>query len=413
MKKIAIVGFGLEGRALLEYFKDKAEVHIFDENKTLLEQDLELGCDYFFHSELVIPVDFETIYKTPGIPLWKIKIENSEAKVSSLTNLFLEKVKGKVIGITGTKGKSTVTSLIYKILKDAGLKVQMIGNIGLTANLDELEDSGAYFVSEMSSYQCQDLQKSPDIAVFTSFFPDHLDYHLSLENYFAAKHKITEFQSPDNWFVTIDSLSHTPTKAKKVLINTKNLDIKTPEKTEPTLGFETKLIGEHNQVNCALALAVSQIMGISEIQARLSIASYEPLSGRLEKIIEKSGVVFYEDALATIPEATWAAIEGLKNVDTIILGGQDRGIEFQDFAKKLATTQIRNFIIFPDTGEKMVEFVSERNLIRVKNMEECVQAAYRFTSGICLLSTASPSYNLFKNYKDRSSQYRYWIEKLG
>ncbi|MEI7604332.1 MAG: UDP-N-acetylmuramoyl-L-alanine--D-glutamate ligase [bacterium] len=392
---VAIIGFGAEGKSLYEYFKDKViEIHIFDEKVT------EFPDDVVIHNDLNIPAYFDVVYKSPGIPVFKITFASKDTKIKGLVNIFFEKAKGKIIGVTGTKGKSTTTSLIYHILKESGLEAEIAGNIGISG-LDLLakDNENMIYVYELSSYMCEMLDSSPHISVWTNFFDDHLDYHLSRENYFNAKANITKYQSNDDFFITINDLDYIETKANKIIVNTKNLR-----------HFETKLLGEHNQINCNLAYHASLLAGVSENNILKAIKTFEPLSGRLEKVFSNNKITIYEDSLATIPEATWAAIESLKNIDTLILGGQDRGIDFEDFANKLKETNIKNIIIFPETGMKMVKYVLDRNIIEVNNMEECVKSIFKICNGICLLSTASPSYNLFKNYKDRSDQFKSWIK---
>ena len=443
LKKLAIVGFGTEGQALYEYFQKTHEIHIFDE-QPLPKNFSTLKAN--FHQTLAIPADFKIVYKSPGIPLKNLKLKNPETKISSLTNLFFEKAKGTIIGVTGTKGKSTTSSLIAHILKKSGFDVTLIGNIGTTGlQLLQKDKPTSFYVYELSSYQCELLQKSPHIAVVTNLYQDHLSHHGSFKNYKKAKENITKFQT-DQDFLVINSEVDFKTKAGMgILVEPETLKViclpkikKMPRIKKIVLGmiipispaqefmldnlkqsfpnhFQTQLPGHHNQYNCELAYITARLLKISHQKILSAIKTFKPLPGRLEKIATRKGITFYEDYLATIPQATWAAIQSLPNIDTLILGGQDRGIDFKEFARQLTTTKIRNFIIFPDTGKKMVAQVARqksRNIIPAKSMEEAVQAAYVHThkGKICLLSTASPSFNMFKNYQDRSEQYRHWIE---
>lgn len=399
MRKIAIAGFGIEGRATYRFLKTRereVEIHIFDENPKISVPEGAI-----LHTSLRIPGDMEVVYKAPGIPNKKLVRDNPETKISSLTNLFLATIQGKVIGITGTKGKSTTSSLIHQILLGGGYKSVLVGNIGIAA-ITKLDDDSpdTWYVYEMSSFQCELLDRSPHIAVITNLFNEHFDHHGSKESYWAAKKKITQFQNPEDFLVVSEGIE-LETRAKKIVVQ------------KPDRKFETKLSGEHNQLNIALARTVGQILNIPEEKMDAVVADFNPLPVRLEKVGEFRGIAFYDDSLATIPEATLASIHALEVVHTLILGGFDRGISYEEFAKELAKTPVKNFIVFPDTGEKMVTRVRERNIKRVKTMEEAVKAAYAFGAGICLLSNASPSFNLFKDYKDKSAQYRSWIEKLA
>jgi UDP-N-acetylmuramoylalanine--D-glutamate ligase len=161
---------------------------------------------------------------------------------------------------------------------------------------------------------------------------------------------------------------------------------------------------------------VAKILGIKDADIRKSIKTYEPLPMRLEKVAEKNGVTFYDDSLATIPQATLGSIEALEYVNTIILGGSDKGSPLEEFAKDLTKTSIKNFIIFPGNGKEMVKYIKnepDKNIFEVNNMRDAVKTAYENCKGICLLSNAAASFNLFKGYKDKSEQYRYWIKELG
>ena len=401
-QKIAIVGFGIEGKALYDYFKKQAgnlEIHIFEENPVA-----ELPSNTVAHFNLNIPANFDIVYKTPGIPTSKLKLENPNTKISNLTNIFFEKALGTIIGITGTKGKGTITTLVDHILTENGFNSVYLGNIGKTGLALLKEDSkDKLYIYEMSSFQCEHLNKSPHIAVLNNLFPDHLNHHKNFEEYKKAKLKITKFQTSKDYFINATGFD-VETRAQQIKIG-----------TLPKPKFETKLLGDYNQMNCAVASEVAKILGIPEDKIREAIKTYKPLPLRLEKIAEKNGVVFYDDSLATIPQATLGSIAALKNVNTIILGGSDKGSPLEEFARELAETSIKNFIIFPDNGKEMIKYVkndSGRKIFEVENMHDAVKTAYDNCKGICLLSNAAASFNLFKGYKDKSEQYQHWIKEL-
>jgi UDP-N-acetylmuramoylalanine--D-glutamate ligase len=393
-RKIALAGFGMEGRAVYELLKGSAELHIFDER----EPDLS-GVEAVFHAGLSIPEGFEAVYKSPGIPTSRLALASRETRIDTLMNLVLARVRDRAIGVTGTKGKSTVASLVHHVLLGAGRKSVLFGNIGI-ADVKLLDDADATFVIEMSSYQCEHVIRSPHIAVVTNFYPEHLSHHGSLERYRQAKLNIARFQEPGDICINGSDLA-LPGKGSLI-------------KPDFSERFETKLLGEHNQRNCALALAAAFALGLDEEEVRDHIATFDPLPYRLEKVGVFGGRTFYDDSLATIPEATLASLHSLPRVDTLILGGEDRGIPFGDFADALAKTDVETFVIFPDTGEKMIARVSDRRVIRAASMEEAVKAAYAHTpqGGTVLLSNASPSFNMFNDYKDKSAQYRSCIKTL-
>ena len=405
MQKIAIMGFGVEGRATFEFLaassvalakEEGDEIHVFDDNP-----DTQVPEGANFHHGHVIPADFDVVYKTPGMHPAKMVLESPNTKVTSLTNLFMANVKGKVIGVTGSKGKSTTASLIHHILLGAGKKSVLVGNIGTAALMKLSEDSPeTWYVYEMSSYQCELLYKSPHIAVITNLHEEHLDHHGSFENYWNAKKRITQSQSPGDWVVIPEGLE-IETQAKKVVVQ------------KPTQKFATKLLGEHNQMNIALAVEAVKCAGVSEEVARKAIETFEPLEYRLERVGEHKGIIFFDDSLATIPEATLFALSALPDVDTLILGGQDRGISLAGFSEALAKSQVQTFITLPENGPRMVVGIMGKKIFDVNSMEEAVKTAYEHATKAVLLSNASPSYNMFKDYKDKSAQYRKWIKELS
>ncbi|MEK9177361.1 MAG: Mur ligase family protein, partial [Patescibacteria group bacterium] len=308
----------------------------------------------------------------------------------------------RAVGVTGTKGKSTVASLIHHIFEGAGRETAIFGNIGV-ADLSLLDKDGPdmTYIIELSSYQLEHVTHSPHVAVMTNLFQEHLAHHGSFEAYREAKLNIARFQKPGDVFVNGSGIAAS-FKGRLVV-------------PDASTRFDTKLLGEHNQRNCALALAAVTALGGAEEKAREAIATFDPLPYRLERVGEFGGITFYDDSLATVPEATLASISALHRVDTLIVGGEDRGIDFGPFAEALAKTPIATYVVFPDTGARMVAKVKGHKVIPVSSMEEAVRSAIAETprGGTVLLSNASPSFNLFKNYKDKSAQYRAWITELA
>lgn len=391
------MGFGAEGKATFDFLKNSGiEIHIFDDNP-----DTSVPEGAIFHDGHTIPAEFEIVYKTPGIPTHKMVLENLATKISSLTNIFMENVKGKIIGVTGSKGKSTTASLIHHILITAGKKSVLVGNIGTAALLKLSEDSPeTWYVYELSSYQCEHLDRSPHIAVITNLYQDHLDHHGGVENYHNAKKRLTKFQNEYDFLVTPTGLN-IKTLAQRIVVDT------------PIEKFETKLLGEHNQMNIAFALAAAQCAGVDEAVAQEAVKNFEPLEYRLQNVGVYNGITFYDDSLATIPEATLFALAALPKVDTLILGGQDRGISLDGFPEALAQSGVQTFITLPENGPRMVEGIEGKNIFHVQSMEEAVRLAYQHAKRAVLLSNASPSYNMFKDYKDKSAQYRKWVQALA
>jgi UDP-N-acetylmuramoylalanine--D-glutamate ligase len=399
MKKpiIGIAGFGLEGRAVYEYLRGKAEIHVFD------DADIDVsGLEVYVHKGCAIPASIEVVYKSPGIPTAKLSLSSSDTRISTFMDIVLEKVGRRAVGVTGTKGKSTVTALIHHVLRQFGADAVLFGNIGIADAKTLQEDTNdKFYVLELSSYQCEHVTHSPHIAVFTNFYPEHLTHHGSLAAYRRAKLNIARFQTTRDIFINGTDIA---TAFSGTLV--------IPDFSRT---FKTKLIGAHNQKNCALAFSALVALGVPEDFILRHFETFEPLPYRLEKVGTYNGITFYDDSLATIPQATLASLQALGTVDTLILGGQDRGISFDEIAQALPTTGVSTFIAFRDTGAKMTANVDASRVIFVSSMDEAVEAAYARTreGGTVLLSNASPSFNLFKDYKDKSAQYRDAIRRLA
>ncbi|MGI6340849.1 MAG: Mur ligase family protein [Minisyncoccales bacterium] len=398
-KKIIIVGFGREGKNTYKTLKklfplkpialaDKREIKAD-------EREIYTGKDYLNNLK-----NYDVIIKTPGIPFNEVKKNAGLAKITSQTELFLENCPGKVIGVTGTKGKSTTSTLIYKILKDSFKNVKLVGNMGkpclsylLTAKPKDI------FVFEMSCHQLDHISKSPNIAVFINIYPEHLDYYKTFLKYFNSKKNITKFQDKNDLFIynpEFKEIENIKTKAHKI-----------PFK-------ESFLKNNIHKNTIAAAIAVSKTFGLTEKEIKKSIDEFKTLDSRIEFLGNFNGINFYNDSLATIPEATIFALNELKNVDTLILGGLDRGIKFNKLTEEIKNKKIKNIILFPNTDKKIYKDLKNENInfFFTDSMKEAVLFAKKNTKkgSICLLSPAAPSYNLFKDYKDRANQFKKYLK---
>ncbi|MDB4978650.1 MAG: UDP-N-acetylmuramoyl-L-alanyl-D-glutamate synthetase [Candidatus Peribacteria bacterium] len=418
-KKICILGFGKEGQAMLRAIEKHCTdctITVADKNENIAVPEQyakQLGTGWLENLE-----KFDVIIKSPGIPPGpELKAQNS--KLTSSTQIFLDSTKdtgAAAIGVTGSKGKSTTSSLIYAVLKAAGKDVHLVGNIGLPA-IDHIGDAhaGVIFVLEMSSYQLMDLHTSPHIAVITSFFPEHLDYHGSLEAYMEAKKHITRFQTPDDIvFYNKDSSG-----ATEIAGQSAGQKIPFSRADAPLHINETRLLGDHNLSNIAGACAVAKHLHIADDITLAAIRHFEGLPHRLQFLGMHHGIEWVDDAISTTPESTMAALKALGNkVHTIILGGQDRGYDFGDLGQMVADSMIANVILFPETGSRIKRAIEDAHRIGIsfyeaQDMPAAVEAAKANTKPgkMCLLSTASPSYNMFKNFEDKGEQFRQYIEQ--
>lgn len=400
-KKILILGYGKEGRSTERVLRLKVP------GAAIVIADQSQGADYLDKQK-----DCDIVVKTPGIPLSLVTAPHTTA-----TNIFFANIRNKVIGVTGSKGKSTTASLIYAILKHAGLKTRLVGNIGSPA-LDVLlepVDPEEVFVMELSSYQLEDIEYSPHVSVITSIFREHLDHHGSFEAYFGAKARILAKAKADDFYVYNPAYPDLAELAKKTTAQAVPFADAIP--------FDLaglKLEGEHNLDNIRGALAVARIFGVPDEVSREAVLAFEPLPHRLSLVGEFKGIRFYDDAIATAPEPTIFAIRTLKGVDTILLGGTDRGYDFRELAKTVASFGIRNIVLFPETGERIAAALEESgvrglNIIHTRDMRTAVEFAYLHTAPgkICLLSTASPSYSLWKNFEEKGDEFVQWVNGLG
>ena len=428
-KSILILGFGKEGMSSLNFFRrifPKKVIGIGDRKdiknlkpkiKNLLKKDkrlrLHFGKDY-----LKTLKNYDLIVKSPGIPPKVIKpFLGKKQRVTSQTEIFFENCPGKIIGVTGTKGKSTTSSLIYKVLKDNGLKVNLIGNIGKPALSFLLSaKKNNIYVFELSSHQLLDLEKSPQIAILLNIFPEHLDYYKNFNEYIRTKANITKYQTKRD-FLIFNSKNKIVNKIAK-----KSKAKKLPLKSVKVKKIKSALKGDFNLQKLKAVILVGRIFGLKDKEILKAIKKFKPLPHRLEYVGTFKGIKFYNDALSTIPETTIAALDTLgDNVQTIFLGGLDRGISFTNLAKRLLQSKIRNLILFPTTGERIWEEtlrLSKKKTYKaflVSNMRDGVKLAFQYTKKgkICLLSTASPSFTLFKNYKEKGNLFKKYVKRYG
>jgi UDP-N-acetylmuramoylalanine--D-glutamate ligase len=428
-KKILILGFGREGKDALLFLRKlfpSKKIGIADQNencKNLKIQDKNiiwhLGKDY-----LRAISKYDLIIKSPGIPIHLPEVEKAykEKKITSATEIFFKFFPGKIIGITGTKGKSTTTYLIYKILKAKLNSVYLVGNIGrppLKVLLSAKKNSIAVF--ELSSHQLYNLCYSPHIAVFLNFYPEHLDYYKDVEEYLNAKANITLWQTSE------DFLIYNPRnkEVKKVALISKaqKIPLYFPEKIVKECGIQkTKFAGNFYSLNMAAAIKVGEILKIEKKVMKKVIENFKPLYHRLEFVGEFKGIKFYNDSLSTIPETTIFAIRTFKDeIGSLILGGFDRGVSYTKLAKEILKRKIPLLIFFPESGDRIWREIlkfSKNKLPKaflVQSMKDAVKIAFSFTKKgkICLLSPASPSFGLFRNYKERGNLFKKYVKYYG
>ena len=401
---IAIAGFGQEGRASYEYWNvDGNQLTIVDEREQVdgLPDGVPtiLGADAF--SKLS---DFDLIIRSPSINPHKLPYGE---KVWSATNEFFAKCPAEIIGVTGTKGKGTTSSLIASILNAAGKTVHLVGNIGTPA-LTELPkiQPDDLVVFELSSFQLWDLKKSPHVAVVLMIEPDHLDIHSDMDDYVSAKTNIIRFQSRSDRVVF-----HANNERSREIATQSNAGIRTqyPFELSDDVRACINLPGEHNVDNACAAIAAVETYVDNMEAIKTGLNSFSGLPHRLKFVATKNGVKFYDDSIATTPGSAIAAIRSFDEATLLILGGQDKGGDYGELMRECRERQV-SVLAIGANRERLAELCAQNGVeygTEPGDMRSIVhRAAMESKQGsVVLLSPASASFDMFKSYADRGDQF--------
>jgi UDP-N-acetylmuramoylalanine--D-glutamate ligase len=350
--------------------------------------------------------------------------------VTTNINLFLAEARGAglpVLGITGSKGKSTTSTLAYRVLREADRPAALAGNIG-TAVLDVLESvlaAEAVTVLELSSYQCSDLVLGPSVAVLLGLFPEHMGWHGGVEAYYEAKLRLAQTQRPDD--LTIYSAADHELVARLPLGPARHEAFQDPQGLHYAGGWfreggrrlfpdtEVLLRGRHNRVNAVAALAAARPFGATPEHLERVLASFAGLPHRLEPLGTWAGRRWVNDSISTAPQAIVAALEAFSGeVDTLIAGGNDRGFDFGVLARALPGSAVRTVICLPPGGpavEAAVRAVCPPDhpvIHAARDLQDAVEHAARVTAPgkTVLLSPGSPSYGIYRNFEERGDHFR-------
>ena len=425
-KPIAILGFGREGQSLLKFLRKDAkyrssEIWLLDKNpevrKKLPKVKWQVGKGYLDNLDR-----FGTIFRSPGIPYAYRKVQEAiknGVEMTSATRLFFERIGKKplIIGVTGTKGKGTTATLIYEILKHAGKRAVLAGNMGapMLETLAQARQS-QYVVLELSSFQLQDLVQSPNIAVVVDMFPDHLDAHQSLKEYYDAKAAIGAFQKPDDhifYFSTNFLSTETATRSKGVRHPI------TPASDTP-------------EKNKEMARAVANFLGVPSETIDAAIANFKGLPYRLaltrvitkpppkhSYILQNVRVTFYNDSAGTNPVAAAAAVRSFKEPFIVITGGRDASFDYGPLAQAIARSlYVRDVILIGENKPKVEQSLAEHG-VRVPvssaaTLQGAVRTAWQQANRLIgggvpavsiLFAPAAKSFDMFKSYADRGEQF--------
>ena len=445
--KIIIAGYGIEGISNLIYFQRKfpdAEFVVADERPVdklpTIPDGVKLISGKNAFSEQLSDADL--VVRTASLPPRNIK---TNGKIWSATNEFFDKCSAPIIGVTGTKGKGTTCSLIMAILQQAGQTVHLVGNIGVPA-LDVLSKikKTDIVVYELSSFQLWDLEKSPHIAVVLMIEPDHLNVHADFADYLNAKKNIRCHQHLG------DACLYHPTNKYSREVAATPLD--TDDNHGDTLDFaqryaipdddqvyvrdgyfcvqnrqicstsHLRLPGAHNLENaCAAMSAVTELpITVTDKQYAAGLESFTGLPHRLKFVAEKNGVKYYDDSISTTPGSAIAALKAFTEPKVLILGGSDKGANYEELAQEIARQQMRAVIVNGANASEIIEILHKNKVscqvvqLEMAAMPTVVEAvANQAQPGdVVILSPAAASFDMFKSYNDRGEQFVAAVEKL-
>ena len=404
-KRILILGFGREGRSSLHFLNK----YLPDANVAVADKNEMEGVKHFGDRYLEAMYDYDIVIKTPGISLKDFDTRGVE--ITSQTDLFLSQFHAQTIGITGTKGKSTTTSLIYHLLKSSGHDAILTGNIGIPC-FDVMEDikPESIVVYELSAHQLEYVHNSPRVGVLLNIFEEHLDHFGTMERYAEAKLNIMRYMGEDDMAVVHESLME---DAWRLFVN--NIVFSLFDIDDLVDCTALPLLGEHNLLNVKAALLACYAYGVDVRELVPYLYTFKPLEHRLEPVGTFGGVIFVNDSISTIPQAAIQACKALGRVDFLLLGGFDRGIDYQPLADYLKSNPVPHLLFTGKAGERMMQIIAKvpepvegPTLFYYASMEEAF--AYMSTHAkpgdICLLSPAASSYDQYKNFEERGRKFK-------
>lgn len=441
-KKIAILGFGKEGRATWDFLRTRGiDAVICDQSPHVATPSPSLailGEGYLDRLQ-----EFDIIFRSPGIHRLNKKIlaaEASGAVIYSQTKLFFDLCPAPIVGITGTKGKGTTAMLCWQMLKAAGIDAHLAGNIGTPPLriIDDVEEKSVV-VLELSSFQLQDLHKSPHVAVVTNLTVEHQDYHATPLEYRQAKSNIILYQRRQDFAVLNADNEH----SKRLAPLTLGLKrwFSTTAVCEPGAYFledslylnftgtaqkicsvrDVKLIGRHNLENILAAAAAAACMGVSaRFIRKVATKSKGQEHHRLEFIGSADGVAFYNDSAGTVPETAIAALDAFDQTKVLIAGGSDKKSDYAPLIDKILSSGVIAVILMGVTGRKIAAMLKKAGYKgaieeNIPDMPAAINAARKHAKpgSVVLFSPASASFGMFRDYVDRGDQFTACVRSLA
>ena len=435
--RAAVFGYGVEGRSAAEWLLGRGcRVGVISESRP---ETLPVGVAWRDESDAAALQGIELLVKSPGIKPGHPLLAAASARgigITSATALFVERARSAglaIVGVTGSKGKSTTATLTYLTLKAAGVPAVLVGNIGRPALsvLDEALSARPVVVFEMSSYQTHDLTLGPSVAVITRLFPEHLDWHGDAASYYASKLRIATTQRPDDltiWNASDPELAQRfPFGPGRHVAYGGTSGIRFVDgffRRDDAVLFDdarVKLRGPHNRANACAALSAASVFGATYEHLRGVLAEFPGLPHRLEDLGVHGGVRWINDSISTAPEAATAALDAFgAEVGTYVGGGTDRGFDFAPLAAALIARRIPSVVLLPSSGARIREAIAAidpaaaARAHMASDLAEAVALAARLTPAgrTVLFSPASPSYGSFRNFEERGDRLRALVSGL-
>jgi UDP-N-acetylmuramoylalanine--D-glutamate ligase len=380
------------------------------------------------------------IVKSPGIPEKNELIKKIRAAdipvISEIELAFRHKGESRIVGITGSNGKTTTTSLTYQICKHGGLDCALVGNIGISFARQVAEDPKPWYIAEISSFQLDDSKTfRPDIAILTNITEDHLDrYDYRFENYIRSKFSIVKNQVSADYFIYNEDdpvikqyLGQYPFKSNPLpftmqqepnqggFIRNGQMNLKTGSETIQMSIYDFALKGIHNQYNTLAAGLAASTIGIRKEKIREAVESFESLEHRMEYVSTVRGVEFINDSKATNVNSTWYALETMQKPVILILGGVDKGNDYS-LIRSLVKEKVKAIVCMGTDNRKIHEaFQNDMGImVNTGSAKEAVKSSFHLADvgDVVLLSPACASFDLFKNYEDRGRQFKEAVRDL-
>lgn len=420
--KVAILGYAREGVSALRFLRKQKKVFGVPQEKVeywILDSrtDFEIPKNtksIIGPSYLKNLSEFDVVVRSPGIPFMKKEIQaaiKKDVQITSPTKLFFDHCPGTIIGITGTKGKGTTAMMLMEILKSAKKKAVLVGNIGLPA-LDALPKikKDSLVVFELSSFQLQDLKKSPHLAILLDISPDHLNAHKNMREYVNAKASITLAQNKNDILIVNNKNLWTKKIAKKS--KAKKIDINTEENM--VFPEDLYLPAPHLLKNAQFAASAAHQLGISLSAIKKGLAHFKGYEHRLEFVAQKKGVIYYNDSAATTPVATIAATQSFHTPLILIAGGGDKNLEYEEMARAIDNSTTKLAILIGESKTKIAAHLSRVSFVIKEDLEAALSEAEKkaMPGDVVLFSPGGTSFGLFTNYTSRGKMFKDLVKKI-